>query len=88
MTYKFHRRLDKIDFYAPSIKQYKKYDAYINNKIYSFGDRRYEQYYDKIGYYKEYNHYDKLRRKNYRARHKYDKLNEYSSGYFSYYYLW
>ena len=56
--------------------------------MYSFGDRRYEQYYDKIGYYKDYNHYDKLRRKNYRARHKYDKLNEYSNGYFSYYYLW
>ena len=88
MTYKFHKRLDGVDFYAPSTNTNKKYDAYINNKKYSFGDTRYEQYNDAIGYYKDLNNYDKKRRANYRARHKNDKLNEYSSGYFSYYYLW
>ena len=88
MTYKFHKRLDGVDFYAPSTNINKKYDAYVNNKKYSFGSRLYEQFNDAIGYYKDLNHYDKKRRANYRARHKHDKLNEYSSGYFSYYYLW
>ena len=32
MTYKFHRRLDGVDFFAPSTKKNKKYDAYINKK--------------------------------------------------------
>ncbi len=56
--------------------------------MYSFGDRRYEQYNDKIGYYKDYNHYDKQRGANYNARHKHDKLNTYSSAYISMRYLW
>ena len=88
MTYKFHRRLDGVDFYAPSTNANKKYDAYVNNKKYSFGDTRYEQFNDAIGYYKDLNNYNNKRRNDYRARHKHDKLNEYSSGYFSYYYLW
>ena len=88
MSYEFHRKLDNVDFFAPSVRKNKKYDAFVNNKIYSFGDRRYEQYKDKIGYYKDLNHYDKQRRDNYRMRHRNDKLDNYSSGYFSMYYLW
>ena len=86
--YNFHIKLDGIDFYAPSTKKHKKYDAIVNNKKYSFGDNRYQHYYDKIGYYSHLNHFDRIRRLNYRNRHKNDKLNEFSSGYFSYYYLW
>jgi len=83
-----NKKIDGIDFYAPSTKKHKKYDAYVDNQKFSFGDNRYQQYYDKIGYYSYLNHYDKKRRYNYMNRHKNDKLNEFSSGYFSYYYLW
>jgi hypothetical protein len=38
--------------------------------------------------YSHLNHYDKKRRDLYRSRHKNDKLNEYSPGWFSYYWLW
>jgi hypothetical protein len=89
MTYKFYKRLHGVDFFAPSVKKFKKYDAFVNGKMYSFGDRRYEHYNDsKLGYYKDYNHYDKQRRANYKARHQHDKLNTYSSAYFSMKYLW
>jgi hypothetical protein len=54
----------------------------------SFGDKRYQQYEDKVlKKYSHLNHYDKKRRDLYRSRHKNDKLNEFSSGHFSYYYL-
>lgn len=87
-TYKFYKKLDNVNFYAPSTQKNKKYDAYVNGKKYSFGDKRYEHYYDKIGFYSHLNHLDSTRRANYRKRHKNDKLNEYSSGYFSMNYLW
>ena len=86
--YKFHKKLQNIDFYAPSTVKNKKYDAYIDGKKYSFGDQRYEQYHDKIGYYKDLDHLDDDRRYNYINRHKNDKLDEYSPGYLSMYYLW
>ena len=50
MSYKFHKKINGIDFYAPSTRENKKYDAIVNNKKYSFGDNKYEQYYDRIGY--------------------------------------
>ncbi len=28
MTYKFYKRLHGVDFFAPSVKKFKKYDAY------------------------------------------------------------
>ena len=86
--YEFHKKINGVDFYAPSTNKNKKYDAYINNKKFSFGSRFYQQFFDRIGFYSVLNNYDEKRRANYRARHKHDKLNEYSSGYFSYYYLW
>ena len=88
MTYKFHKKVDGIDFYAPSKTKDKKYDAVVEGKKYSFGNKNYEQYHDKISYYKDLNHEDKQRRENYRARHKHDKLNTYSSGFFAWHYLW
>jgi len=88
--YMFIKHLDNFTFTAPSRRKNKKYDVYDNNNRYitSFGDNRYQQYIDLIGYYKNLNHYDKNRRDNYRNRHKNDKLNELSAGFFSYYYLW
>lgn len=87
-VYKFHKKIDGVDFYAPSNVKNKKYDAFINGKKYSFGDIGYEQYFDKIGYYDDMNHMDKKRRTDYRSRHRNDNLDNYSPGYFSYYYLW
>lgn len=76
-------------------KAYKKYNAILEEKKSKniikipFGDKRYEQYKDNaLGLYSHLDHNDIKRKNNYRARHKHDKLNEYSSGYFSYYYLW
>jgi hypothetical protein len=88
MSYKFHKKINGIDFYAPSTRENKKYDAIVNNKKYSFGDTRYEQYHDKIGYYHSKNNEDEQRRTNYRTRHKNDKIHSYSNGFFSWHYLW
>jgi len=80
------KTLDGVLFIAPSTSKYKKYGAYVNGKKYSFGDIRYEQFHDKIGYYSDWDHND--RREQYISRHRNDKLNEYSPGYFSMNYLW
>ena len=73
----------------------KKYTALLKEKKtgkikkISFGDKRYQQYEDKVlKKYSHLNHYDKKRRDLYRSRHKKDKLNEYSPGWFAYYWLW
>ena len=86
--YEFHKRIDDVDFYAPSTRKHKKYDAFVGRTKYSFGDDRYQQFNDKIGFYKHLNHNDNKRRKNYRSRHKNTNLNEFSPGYFSMHYLW
>lgn len=88
MSYKFHKKIGNVDFYAESKTKNKKYDAVVDGKTYSFGNINYQQYHDKIGYYKNLDHNDKQRRDNYRARHKHDKLDSYSSGFFSYNFLW
>ena len=74
--------------FLPSKTGFKKYDAYVDGKTYSFGDRRYQQYEDKIGYFSHLDHLDPERRRLYRARHRHDNLDEFSPGYFSYFYLW
>lgn len=86
----FEKKLDGFTFKAPSKRKFKKYDVYKDDKyITSFGDTRYDHYYDKIGYYKNKNHNDEKRRRLYRLRHKNDNLNDKnSSGYFSWFYLW
>ncbi len=78
---------DKFVFEAPSRRQHKKYDVFQNDKyITSFGDNRYEQYHDKIGYYKSLNHGDKKRRDNYYSRH--GEARFHSAKWFSHKYLW
>jgi hypothetical protein len=74
----------------------KKYNAVLLNKKTKterripFGQRGYEQYKDTtgLGLYSKVNHLDKNRRRLYRIRHDGEQFNKYSSGYFSYYYLW
>lgn len=81
-------------FITPSKKQNKKYDVYIYDEIkdkpkylISFGDRNYEHYFDKIGYYSYLNHNDSIRKKRYYDR--FGKTNDYTSAkYWSNYILW
>jgi hypothetical protein len=74
----------------------KKYNAVLLNKESGkerkvpFGAIGYEQYKDSTGLnlYSKLNHLDKDRRKRYRERHKGEEKNKFSSGYWSYKYLW
>lgn len=72
----------------------KKYDAILKKDgkevRVPFGQRGFEQYSDKaLGLYSKFDHNDKKRRELYRARHKvYLKDGYYSSGYFSWNFLW
>lgn len=74
-----------------------KYTAIIDNqRRVNFGDKRYQQYHDKIGMYSKLNHHDKQRRANYRRRHtaiinkngKPATSMKYSPAWFSLKYLW
>lgn len=83
-----------IEFKKSNTK-HKKYDAILMNKktkkikTVSFGDNRYEQYKDgALGIYSHLDHGDLKRRASYRARHDGEQNNKFSSGYFSYKYLW
>lgn len=59
--------------FVKSPKKHKKYRAILTDgnmaKYVDFGDKRYQQYEDKIGLYSHLDHLDKKRRVNYRARH-------------------
>ena len=89
---------NKVYGVEPSLRLNKKYDVILFNPdktkkfITSFGDKRYQQYYDYFGHYKNLNHNDKERRKRYRLRHKNDigVVNDDPNyaGYWSWYYLW
>jgi len=72
-----------------------KYWVYVksNNdgiKKIGFGNKRYQHYYDRIGYYSNLDHYDKERRKRYIDRHKKNEnwKDKNSAGYYSKNYLW
>ena len=73
----------------------KKYDAVLENKKSKterrvpFGARGYDQYKDKaLGLYSGRDHNDTKRRDLYRKRHAGEEKAKYSSGYFSWKYLW
>ena len=71
-----------------SSQKNKKYDAFIKDKkITSFGDKRYEQYQDKIGFYKNKDHKDKKRKNAYYSRHEKNAVKN-TAKYFSHKYLW
>ena len=75
-------------------KANKKYIAILENtktkqkKQVPFGDSRYQQYFDTIGEYRSLDHNDPKRRELYRKRHRGEELRKFSSGYFSWHYLW
>lgn len=77
----------------------KKYDAILRSKKtrkdgrlrrVPFGAVGYEQYRDSTGkgLYTHVNHGDPKRRRNYRTRHQGENKRKFSSGYFSWKYLW
>lgn len=74
--------------FKKSTRKNKKYDVYKNNVyLVSFGDNRYEQYFDKIGLYSNKDHNDKERRRLYYTRH--GKIAEKETAkWFSHKYLW
>jgi hypothetical protein len=84
-----------IEFKKSKTKN-KKYDAILLNKKTKilkripFGAKGYQQYKDNtgIGLYSHLDHHDPKRRALYRKRHDGEQKNKYSSGWFSYYYLW
>ena len=54
-----------------------------------FGDRSFSQYHDRIGEYASKDHYNLVRRNNYRTRHRNDYINDPEhSGYYSWHFLW
>jgi hypothetical protein len=87
------KEYDLLKFQKSTSKN-KKYDAILQNKLTKkivkipFGDKRYQQFYDKIGLYSSLNHNDKERRCLYIARHSKDINLPYSPSYFSLNYLW
>lgn len=74
----------------------KKYDGILQNKSTGrikkvpFGDIRYQHYFDAVPLklYSHLNHNDPNRRRLYRLRHKGEEKKKFSSGYFSFRYLW
>lgn len=82
-------KLDGYIFKAPSKKKDKKYDAYDSDGKYivSFGDKNYEQFKDRIGYYSSVDHGDFKRRQAYYLRHGKDANFE-SAKWFAHNYLW
>ena len=85
-----------LRFELPPKKSVKKYVAVLFNPQTNrevrvpFGDKRYEQYYDKIGQYSDLNHNDGNRRRLYRLRHagEGNESNKYKAGWFAWHYLW
>lgn len=86
----------KLLKFARSRSRGKKYDAILINrrtrkeKRVPFGALGYEQYRDStgLGLYSRSNHGDLKRRKRYRRRHAGENTRKFSSGYFSWKYLW
>lgn len=57
----------------PSSRKHKKYAVYVlkggRKRLIHFGDKRYQQFEDKLGTYSELDHRDEKRRDRYYARH-------------------
>lgn len=85
---------NKLVFSKSNLKN-KKYRVEIfykngNKETKHFGHSKYQHFQDKIGLYSHLNHYDKTRRKNYKARHTVQAFHKqlYSPAWFSLKYLW
>ena len=84
--------------FKKSTRKDKKYMVKVGNKWVHFGNKNYQQYFDKVPLklYSHLDHKDPERRSNYRSRHKAIKLkdgtlaykNKNSASYWSWLYLW
>jgi len=91
----FKRRKENKLLYKPfpsSLKS-KKYSVYVksesgNKKLIHFGQKGYQHYHDKIGYYSSKNHEDKERRRRYRIRHKGEDKDKNKPGWWAWHKLW
>ena len=71
-----------------STRKHKKYAATLpNGKVVHFGDKRYQQYKDKIGKYAQLDHGDLSRKEAYYKRHG-KEATLYSAKWFAHKYLW
>lgn len=68
--------------------RYKKYYAIVDGRRVNFGDKRYEHYHDKMGYYANLDHWDKERRRAYKMRHEKDRHTRGTAGWFADKILW
>ena len=71
-----------------SDKPNKKYYAIVGRRKVYFGQRPYEQYKDRIGYYSDLDHGDPVRRKNFKSRFERIRHNIGSAAWFSDKLLW
>jgi hypothetical protein len=86
----------KLKGFEKSKTKNKKYDAILihkqtgREKRVPFGDNRYSHYKDTtgLGIYSKADTLDKERRRLYRLRHAGEDKNKYSSGWFSWFFLW
>lgn len=93
---KFYPNIKENKDLFPNYQKFKKYMVKYNSKKIFFGDKRYQQYEDKIGFFEDKDHLDKKRRTSYRKRHQAilnrDGKPAYkvkgTPSYFSYNYLW
>lgn len=83
----FVGRFRGYDIYV-SAARYKKYYALVGGRRVNFGDKRYEQYHDKMGHYSHLNHGDKDRRRAYKLRHEKDRHEKGTAGWFADKVLW
>ena len=92
--FKSTRKYKKYDVYTlqhisdPRYPRYPRYPHQQLKYVTSFGDSRYEHYYDKIGLYAHLDHNDLERRRNYRSRHTEDHTDPTRAGYWSWNWLW
>lgn len=66
----------------------KKYYAVVGRARVHFGDRRYQQYRDRVGVYAHLDHGDKERRRRYKKRHERDRHKRLTPGWFADRVLW
>lgn len=66
----------------------KKYYTIVDGKRVYFGDQRYQQFHDKIGYYSFLDHNDHKRRESYWNRHGRSKDKLGTAGWFALHVLW
>ncbi len=88
--------MNNKELYKPFVSKAKnkKYSVYVKDdnksgiKLIHFGDKRYEQFFDKLGHYEKLNHNDPKRRKRYYDRHGKEKGSKDMAKYWSHTILW